>query len=236
MADHPGQHAGGGYAGQHRVRGPAASPLAGTGLVADDLYLMAHHEMSGRALLQPRPLGLGLAGALLAEVMLDGGLTVRHDGLALPRNIRPADDLALRTWEQIASESGLLPLRDWLLFLARTTAADVALRLERAGYLTRVRSLAPWRPARWVPVEADWAFASLLRVRAALDPARRSGPGEAALTGLAAACGLGFRLEEYLAPGGPSPGEVTAYLHPDLRELVTQTQAAVDGALLSHRT
>ena len=37
--------------------------LAGTGLVADDMYLMAHHDLTGKPLLQPRPLGLGwLAG------------------------------------------------------------------------------------------------------------------------------------------------------------------------------
>ena len=33
--------------------------------------------------------------------------------------------------------------RDWLLCLARTAAADVALRLERSGYLTRTSSRRP---------------------------------------------------------------------------------------------
>ncbi len=44
--------------------------LSGTGRLADDLYLLAHHERTGRAHLQPRAVGLGLAGALLAELML----------------------------------------------------------------------------------------------------------------------------------------------------------------------
>src|ERR1035441_3308413 len=64
--------------GPQRIRGPVDSGLAGTGLVADDLYLMAHHDVSGRALLQPRPLGIGLGGALLAELMLGGGITLRY--------------------------------------------------------------------------------------------------------------------------------------------------------------
>lgn len=217
---HPRQHASGPNAGQYRVRSPVTTRLAGTGLVADDLYLMAHHEVSGRPVLQPRPLGLGLAGALLAEVMLDGGITVRHD-VVLPCNARPADHLALRTWEQIVTEPGPLLLRDWLLSFARGAAADVALRLERAGYLTRVRGWAPWRPARWVPADPDWAFASLLRVRAALDPTRPSGPGEAALTGLAAACGPGFRLAECLTPAGLSleGTAIAAAIHAGLRRL-----------------
>jgi len=54
--------------------------LASTGPVADDLYLMAHHETSGRLFLQSGPLGIGLAGALLAELMLDGHVFVGDDG------------------------------------------------------------------------------------------------------------------------------------------------------------
>ena len=58
--------------------------LGGTGRVADDLYLMAHHEVSGRPLLQPRALGTGLAAALLAELMLGGSIVMRPGGLASP--------------------------------------------------------------------------------------------------------------------------------------------------------
>src|SRR6266705_1777881 len=54
--------------------------------------------------------------------------------------------------KQIADEPSPLPMRTWLLYLARTAARDVALRLEQAGYLTRVRSLVPGRPGRMVPV------------------------------------------------------------------------------------
>jgi len=34
--------------------------LVGTGYLADDLYLIAHHERTGRLLLSPRAAGLGL--------------------------------------------------------------------------------------------------------------------------------------------------------------------------------
>ncbi len=44
--------------------------LTGTGRLADDIYLLAHHEVSGRPFLQPRAAGLGLAGGLLAELVL----------------------------------------------------------------------------------------------------------------------------------------------------------------------
>jgi len=35
------------------VRGPVSAGLTGTGLVADDLYLLAHHDVTGKPLLQP---------------------------------------------------------------------------------------------------------------------------------------------------------------------------------------
>lgn len=43
--------------------------LTGTGRIADDLYLLAHDDATGRPFLQPRALGVGLAGALLAELI-----------------------------------------------------------------------------------------------------------------------------------------------------------------------
>lgn len=46
--------------------------LNGTGRVADDLYLMAHQDINGKPYVQPRALGLGLAGGLLAELTLGG--------------------------------------------------------------------------------------------------------------------------------------------------------------------
>ena len=62
------------------TRDPLAQGLSGTGLVADDLYLLGHDDRSGKPLLQPRALGTGLAGALLAELMLAGCIGLRHDG------------------------------------------------------------------------------------------------------------------------------------------------------------
>src|SRR6266705_720914 len=79
--------AGGGVDERHRTGraggGPAGEPargLAGTGLVADDVFLLGHDDRSGRPLLQPRALGIGLAGGLLAELMLAGLIGLRPDG------------------------------------------------------------------------------------------------------------------------------------------------------------
>jgi hypothetical protein len=87
-----------------------------------------------------------------------------------------------------------------------------------------------------VPVNPDWAFAPMLRVRSALDPARQVTAYAAALAGLAVASGLGFRLDQYQAQAGRNAEDAVAHLPPDLRRLVIQTQITVSSAVLSQRT
>lgn len=217
--------------------GPLDAGLNGTGLVADDLYLLAHDDRSGRPLLPPRPLGTGLASALLAEVMLAGWIGLRPDtAVLIGRDVAPAVVYGHVLLRQVAEEPGPLPVRTWLRYLARTAVRDVAVRLEQAGYLTRVRSRVPGRPGRMVPADPDWAFCPVVRARSALDPGREPTLHAAALAGLAVACGLGFRLDQYHSHADRSIGDAVACLPPDLRQLITQTQITVHAAVLSHRT
>jgi Golgi phosphoprotein 3 (GPP34) len=216
--------------------GPGPRPgLGGTGRVADDLYLMTHHELTGRPHLAPRAVGLGLAGALLAELILAGAITVEAGTVALVWPDRAGDPLTATVAGQITGEDPPRPVGDWLAFLARTAADDVAARLAQAGYLA-AEPRRPWRASRWVPVDADCAFAPVARLKATLN---LSHPGDAqavALAGLAAACGLGPRLALYLPAGARArTGALVPLLAPALRQVITQTQAAVDTAVLAHR-
>jgi hypothetical protein len=210
--------------------------LGGTGLVADDLYLMAHHEVSGKPFVQPRALGLGLAGGLLAEAALEGGICLQGDGLVVAGRAPRGDELTRHVLGLVTAERERHPVRDWLLFVARTAAEDVARRLEWSGYVSRTGGRAPWRRGRWVPVNADTAFAPLLRARSVMDSSRPLSVHGVVLAGLALACGLGFRLAQYAPPNaGRRPEQAVAFLDPPLPELIAQTQAAVDSAVLSHR-
>src|ERR1035437_5937431 len=107
--------------------------LGGTGLVADDLYLMAHHEVNGKPFVQPRALGSGLAGGLLAELMLGGSVILRYDGALGAGNILPRDGLAYQVLGQITGEHEAHPVREGLLFLARTPSGGVGGRQGRVG-------------------------------------------------------------------------------------------------------
>lgn len=217
------------------MSGPGLATLEGTGLVADDLYLMAHHETTGRPYLHPRALGLGLAGGLLAELVLSGHVRISQGEVAVATGAPPRDELA-RIIVDLLCQDGRYQARDWLTFLARTSTHDVALRLERAGYVAQAGPRRRLRAPTWVPVDADCAFAPLIRVRAALDPGRPPDDACTALAGLAAACGLGPRLLPYGPPGARRRlDNVVRCAYPGVRDLITQVQAAVDAAVLSHR-
>lgn len=216
------------------------SRLAGTGRVADDLYLIAHHEISGRPCLSHRCAGIGVAGGLLAELMAAERPVVTLDrGCVVPlyrRYARPDEPLAAQVLALIAAESSPRPAGDWLLFLGKTAAAGVAGRLERCGYLTRPASRIPGRTGRPVPVEPEWATCALLRAHAALNAARPLTPYPALLAGLASACGLGFRLSGLADASDRSVGQAAQVLPPVLRELIARVQGTADAAVLSNRT
>ena len=218
--------------------GPLDAGLSGTGLVADDLYLLAHDDRTGRPLLPPRPLGTGLAGALLAELMLARLIGLRSDTAVVIAHDAPAaavqGHVLLR---QIADEPSPLPVRAWLGYLARDRGAGRG-AAAGAGRVPDARAQPGPGAAR-----PDGAGQPGLGVRADAPgpfrpgPApgrsprtRRSWPGWRSRPGWASAW-TSTRPGPAAAPRTPS-----RYLAPDLRQLITQTQITVSAAVLSHRT
>lgn len=223
------------------------SRLYGTGRIADDLYLIAHHETSGKPYLSSRAVGIGLAGGLLAElvvalrpaVTIDSGCIFplhERNGEPVARYARPDEPVVQQVLDLIVAESPPRPVRDWLLFLGRTAPADVAGRLERAGYLTRLASWHPWQAGRPVPVEGDWSQCALLRAHAALDVTGTLTPHSALLNRLTLACGLAFRFSGFSNASVRGIEEVSQVLPRSLQELIAHVQATADATVLSART
>lgn len=114
---------------------PGSAALTGTGMVADDLYLMAHHLATGRPQMHPRALGTGLTGALLAELVLSGNIRIVHGTLMVTRGPLPEDGLARMILGELARHGRWRSARDRLALLARTLAGGGVRRLVRCRFL-----------------------------------------------------------------------------------------------------
>ena len=211
---------------------PYSPPL----LLADELFLLSNDDVSGRPRLQPRAIGLGLAGALLGELFFFGSIAVRHGIVVVLKLDPPADALAHRILDHIARERQYHPVPDWLAFFSQQAVAHVAERLERTNVVTRVASRRPWVGPRWQPIDMNIGFAPLARLRTLLFRHEPLTTEDIMLAGLSTAAGLGNVL---LLDSPPHTRHYLDYvvstLVPSARELIAHTRAAVDNAVLTPR-
>lgn len=206
-------------------------------LVADDSYLVAHHDVTGRPRKHPGAVGFGLAAGLLAELMLCGRLTVRSDTVRVVSAQPPPDALSHTVLDHVASEQQPHGLTTWLTFLAYQAASQVAQRLERAGLLERQQARRLLRTESvWVPTDMSAAAWPGTRLRMLLQREQRLELADVVLAGLVDAVGLSPQV---LWDASSRTVEYRDYLLstlPDqLRELLSHTSAAVSKAVFAHR-
>jgi hypothetical protein len=105
--------------------------------IAEDLFLVALDERTGRTRLHPRALSLGLAAALLAELALPEHISFSEGQIKVPSGAAlPEAPYHVRIVEQLAAEPDH-PVSTWLEFFAQSAAESVAARLVARGFLTR---------------------------------------------------------------------------------------------------
>jgi Golgi phosphoprotein 3 (GPP34) len=207
-------------------------------LLADEFFLLAHDDASGKPRLHPRVVGIGLASALLGELVLFGRVRIQGPDLVVVDG-RPVDDeLTDRVLTVIAGRRPR-PVSTWLAALADTAPAEVAARLAADGVVNRVSSRWPGRGDRWVPADMSTAAWPAARLRMLLTHAEAHAEAppvpDVALAGLALSCGLSSYL---LWDTGPEVrdhlGRLLSGLGP-VRDLLAYTEAAVGDAVMSRR-
>lgn len=99
-------------------------------LLADEFFLIALDDRTGRLRLSSKVFGLGAAGALLGELLLEER---EGDRLRVLSQRPPGDALTHGTLDRLLTETVAHPVRTWLVFLARTATEQVADRLWRNG-------------------------------------------------------------------------------------------------------
>jgi hypothetical protein len=207
-------------------------------LLADEFFFLSHDDSTGRARLHGTAVGLGLAAALLAELVLEKRIAVRDGQLAVLDGTPPRDALAHATLDQITAEPQSHPLRTWLVFLGQTAREAVGDRLWRAGLVHRETSRRLFRQSLvYPPVDPHRAARTAARLSTRVRLGEPLDLLDVFLVGLAIATGLDQTLLEAAGPNGYQYARrLAAGLPPPLRDLLGQTEAAVGDAVLSHRT
>ncbi len=231
------------------MTGRAPGPPAHLRL-ADEFFLVAHnHDADAIApRLHGTGIDLGLAGALLAELVLDRRLQVTEGLLVVLDPTPTTDPLAASLLRDIVTEPPH-SIRIWLDYVSQDARDKVGSRLHIAGHLAQVRTRKWWGgPAvRYRAVNAEKALIPEVRLHDLLARPHALGIGrisqdhklmqDACLAALAQATGLLSALLWFHGPhrARSQVDELRRALPAQLLDLANQTEAAVGDAVLGRR-
>jgi hypothetical protein len=205
--------------------------------LADDLYFIAHDDRTGRPRLHPRAVQLGLAAALLGELMLADRVVIHNGRIYVKSQQPPPDALAHTILDRLAGQHPHSDLRTELAVIGGSAPDAVAHRLERAGLLQYVETRKLMRTAgRWLPTDATQAAWRTARLRRLLSGAEEVTWHDVILAALLAAIGLvGIVLRDSEPPARNRLKAIMAQLPDSVADLVAHTEAAVGNAILAQR-
>lgn len=213
-------------------------------LLADEFFLATYDELTGRCRVSRGTIGLGLAAALLAELMLPGHITI-DSGHVRVRNPWPTeksptsiDALGCTVLRQLVAERRVTAVRDWLHYLARDAYERVGQRLVRAGTVKpRHRRWSPRTTVIYEPLDLNTAAWPLARLAGHLQRHESLGAGDLLLAGLITATGLqDYLLDSLPAAAGQHLRTQLSRLPVPRYELLAETEAAIGDAVLTHRS
>jgi hypothetical protein len=212
------------------------------GVLADQYFLIAHEDRTGRSRLHPRATGLGLAAALIGELMLDGRVRVIDGDLHIVSRQPPGDALAHDILDLLIAQPQHRDVRTWLAFLSQDAAIRVGERLMRFGAVEPVtrrkmlstqtlympntaaqRNAAAWAPAR---------LANMMVRGMQMSISDRILMGLVAATGLTRYVLYDFEVHRSALLFLPT---AVGSLPSDMRELVEYTEASVGSVLTAGR-
>jgi len=207
--------------------------------LADDLYLAAHDSSRGRCLLTPATLGLGLAAALLGELVFWRRLEMRDNQLTVLDDRPTPEPATSAVLEQLLRESHHRQIRDWIAFLATGVATElVERRLARIGLVRREekRGLLGTR-VRFVPTDPAVAAWPGTRIRIAATRGELLDSPDLVLTGLVLATGLDQHVLVTLETRERDHlfDQLRRRLPAPLHHLVGHAEAAVGDAVMARR-
>jgi hypothetical protein len=119
--------------------------------LGDEFWLIAHHDYSGKPLRAGPVVGAGLAGAVLAELVMARQAVIAQGRVLVPQQTpRPADSVALMVAGEIARQPVAYPVRDWISHLVELVYEPVCQRLIAGNLVEEVRG-GPFGKRKYVP-------------------------------------------------------------------------------------
>ncbi|MBN1174211.1 MAG: GPP34 family phosphoprotein [Micromonosporaceae bacterium] len=207
--------------------------------LADEFFRLAHHDTTGKPLLHPRATDLGLAAALLGELLAEQKIIVQNGQLFPWQRTPPSDALAHATLDQLLAQPQHTEVRVWLGFLSASAYTSVADRLWRAGHVRPVtgRRLLRQSTVTYVPTDLLTAAGPWIHLTSILRRGESVNWSEGFLLCLTAATGLDAFLLRDLPPEAVDHcRRLRAAAPVPISELTAITAAAVGDAVLSYRT
>jgi hypothetical protein len=216
--------------------------------LADQFFLAAHDHDTGslRTRLHKAGMELGLAGALLCELILERRIDVQQDRIVLVSRAPMQDILAQTVLEDIVTEMHVAKqphtVRVWLVYLSHSSVTQVRNRLCFTGILSEVPGRRWWGATanKYRAADINQALGPEAAVHSLLTHGQASNNSMTAITfaALADACGLLPKLtwwHEQKVGLRRRLGQLRDQLPRPLKELVDQTEAAVGDAVVGRR-
>ncbi|MEU0571658.1 GPP34 family phosphoprotein [Nonomuraea sp. NPDC005983] len=210
-------------------------------MLADDFFLVAWDTTgTGKPRLHLQGIALGLAGALLGELVVAERITVRGVHLRLADSRRLREAVADSVLADLGNSPQHTDVRTWLAYLAQRAITNVTGRLIRAGLLERLApKLLKRRQGRYFSTDFGQAIWPSARLRLALAKGQPLTPHDMTLAALVDACGMTDLLMEDPADRPAARRYLTtvlAAMPQPLGDLTRQVSAAVGDSVLTYRT
>ncbi|MCO8271356.1 GPP34 family phosphoprotein [Actinoplanes sp. TRM 88003] len=207
--------------------------------LADDLFLTAHDSVKGKCLLSPATLGLGMASALIGELVLWRRVDVVDGKIQIIDDRPTGDPAATAVLDQLLREGHHRAVRDWISFLATGVATDlVERRLARSALVQRQEKRGLFgSKVTFVPSDSMIAGWPATRVRTFIGRGELLDIPDLVLAGLILATGLDQHVFLTLDARGRGQlfDQLKRRLPAMLLELISQAEAAVGDAVMARR-
>jgi hypothetical protein len=203
--------------------------------LADEIFLTAIDENTGKARISDGAMDTMLAGAVLGELLLAGRIGITDATLVVVHRPAPVgEQVGDAALAEITKQPDHYAVRAWVEHLRDIVPALVAHRLVRARLVERVESRSMLKTTiRYPAIDRIAVAAPVARLRYMLDHPRNLDEPTATLAGLILAGNLEFVL------GGASPREIRTALSgmaesvkPELRLLIAGVDSAVAALAL----